>query len=524
MRLRSALRQPWIVLWPLVAVQWLLVLVLTQRIVHDGWLFAQDGSGTRFYSTAWSFAHGRLPPALVGYGWPLVTTPLAGIAGMDFLDGLPVLVLLQTVFLLPLALLAVYGIASRIGGRGFGYFTAAVWVVLPFAVHPLFGSSYHGIYVERMLPDALGLTGLGEFPSSMCVLVAAYFALVSIDSGERSDALLAGLVAGLAIAFDPGNVLFLAAPAVGYALARRPLPALAFGIALLPALVTVALWQYRGLGSVHLAAAIDPHRLEQLRLDFRSVFYSDRLVELAFLAGVLALGRRSWTKAGFIAAWFLAYLLVRGSEAGASIPSGRWFGALMPAYPAFVIAICAIPLLVPRVGARLSRARSAPLPRVLRDGHRRLAAAVIAFALLPFAVVGALPAQASARTVAYPTEHAEVPVDDLLRPTASVDGAGVTLTWSARKAVAGTPFYTIFRSLADGSGGLQCDPGGPSRCSLSLLPIGTSLGTSYLDPTSTLPSLNAKWTYRVGVAANAHVDPAEGGLVLLSPPIDVAGP
>ncbi len=525
MPLRSAraFRQPWIVLWPLAALQWLLLLILTGRIVHDGWLFQQDGSGTAIYSTAWSFAHGDLPPALVGYGWPLVTAPIAAMAGIDFLDGLPGLVLLQTVVLLPLALLCIYGIASRIAGRGFGYFTAAVWVVLPYLVHPLFGSGYHGVYVQQILPDALGLTGLGEFPSTVCVLVAAYFALVSIDSGERSDAVFAGLFAGLALAFDPGNVLFLAAPAVGYGLARRPRSAVVFGIALLPALATVALWQYRGLGHVDVHAAIDPHRLERLRLDFRSAFYSDRLVELSFLAGVIALGRRSWTKSAFVAAWFLAYLLVRGSETGASFASGRWFGALMPAFPAFVIAICAIPLLVPRLGERLARARVAALPPSFRHGDARLIAAGIALAALPLVIVGVLPEQGSARIVSYPPELATVPVDRSLQPSATVDPTGIMLTWPVKKAPTPT-FYTVFRSLADGSGGVRCDKGGVGRCALTLLPVGTSVVPSYLDPKSALPSLNARWTYRVGVTANANADPAKGGVVLLSPPVDASFP
>jgi hypothetical protein len=123
--------QPWHVLWSLALVQWLLLLLLTRRIVHNGRLFLQDASATYFYSTAWSFAHGHLAPALVGYGWPLVTAPVAGITGVNFLDGLPALVLLQVLVLQPIALLAVYGVASRIGGRVLGYLSAAVWACCP---------------------------------------------------------------------------------------------------------------------------------------------------------------------------------------------------------------------------------------------------------------------------------------------------------------------------------------------------------------------------------------------------------
>ena len=89
---------------------------------------------------------------------------------------------------------------------------------------------------------------------------------------------------------------------------------------------------------------------------FGAAFYSDRLVEVPFVAGVIALGRRSWPKSAFVAAWFLPYLLVRGSAPGTNFGTGTWFGALMPAFPAFVIALCSVPLLVPRLGARLARA------------------------------------------------------------------------------------------------------------------------------------------------------------------------
>ena len=33
-----------------------------------------------------------------------------------------------------------------------------------------------------------------------------------------------------------------------------------------------------------------------------------------------------------------------------------------------------------------------------------------------------------------------------------------------------------------------------------------------------------KWTYRIGLAANAQSDPAAGGLMLLSPPVEAIVP
>ena len=70
---------------------------------------------------------------MVGYLWPFVLAPLAFLAGPDFLDGLPVIVLLQVLVLGPIALLCAYFIAARIGGRLLGYFAAAAWIAAPFA-------------------------------------------------------------------------------------------------------------------------------------------------------------------------------------------------------------------------------------------------------------------------------------------------------------------------------------------------------------------------------------------------------
>jgi hypothetical protein len=517
-------RQPWSVLVPLVLLQWLLLFLLTRRIVHNEWLFAQDGSATYFYSTAWSFAHGNLPPALVGYGWPLLTTPIAGIVGADFLNALPALVLLQTLVLLPVALLAVFGLASRIGGRLLGYFTAACWVLVPYVVHPLFAAGYHPTYVEQLLPQSLGLTGLGAFPAMVCVLVAAYFAVTSMDTADPVHAALGGLFAGFAIALDPGDVLFLAAPVVGYALTRRWSTAFVFGLALLPALATVTLWQYRGLGHVpHIHAQIDLHQLELLRLDFRSVFYSDRLVEVLFIAGAIALGRRSWAKSAFISAWFLSYLLVRGSAPGTSIGTGSWYSAFMPAFPAFLIAGSAIPLLVPRLGQHLSQAATEPHPPRLHWRDRPVVAVGIVLAALPLLVVAVLPARNKPPLVAYTDDPALVPIAENFQPEGSPHFGGVSLTWPARKADGAAVFYVIFRGPADGSGGVACGrAGGAARCVLTMRRLGSSSEPSYFD---LAPVASGNWTYRVGLTANWHHDPnAAGVLSLLSAPVDVKVP
>ncbi len=512
--------QPWSVLLPLLLAQWLFLLLLSRSVEHNGWLFSQAGTETHVYATAWSLAHGHIPAASIGYGWSLLTAPVAEIAGANVLDGLPALVLLQALVLLPVALLAVYGIASRIGGRVLGYLSAAGWVLVPYLSIRLFVPGYHA-YVDLFLPQGLGLTGLSDFPSLVCVLVAAWFAITSIDTAEPAHAALAGLFAGFAVGIDPANALFLAAPPVGYALARRWRPALAFGIALLPALATFVLWRYRALGHVpHVHVNVDLHHLEQVKLDLRQVFYSDRLVEVPFIAGVIAIGRRSWAKSGFVAAWFLSYLLVQGSAADAHVDTGSVFRLLMPAFPAFLIACCSIPLLLPRVGPRLADAFPARREARLDLRDRRALAGWIVLAALPLIVVAALPVQRKPTLVTY-AGSTLIPVDEALRPLTSVGPGEVVLTWRAHKPHGSRVFFHVFRSAGDAGGGTACGAGrGAGTCTLSMQLLASTDQSPYAD--TGVPG--GRWTYRIAVAATRSGIQTADDVIAFSAPVTVIVP
>ena len=98
------------------------------------------------------------------------------------------------------------------------------------------------------LPSALGLTALGDFPSMVTLLVSAYFILRSVTTRAGVDAVAAGLAAGLALTIKPANLLFLPASIVAYAIARRPRALAVFAAALLPGLIGLTIWKYRGLG------------------------------------------------------------------------------------------------------------------------------------------------------------------------------------------------------------------------------------------------------------------------------------
>ncbi|MFL6013611.1 MAG: hypothetical protein ACJ74P_04885 [Gaiellaceae bacterium] len=517
-------RRPSSVLVPLLALQWLILLLLARRADHDSWLFGKTGAATHSYSAAWTVVHRHLPPPVVGYAWPLLTAPLAAVAGADYLDALPVLVLVQTLVVLPLALFGMYGIGARIGGRWLGYASAAGWIVLPCVAVAVSNAGYRPAFETALLPHGLGLSGDGTLAGTVCVIGAAYFALASLESRDEVHAVLAGLAAGLAIAFDAANALFLLAPAVGFACARRGRSLLLFALALLPAVATLALWQSRGVGHFpHIDVTVSPHRLELLRQGFRDAFYSDRVAEAACVGGLVGIARRSWTASAFVAAWFLPYVLVRGSAPEAAFGTGGWYVALMPAFPAFVVAVCSLPLLVPRLGERLARARDVPPPRSVDRNDRRLLAAAAVLSAVPLLVVAVLPVEKKPVVVFYGADDALVPVVARLKPATGAKPGTVYLQWPAVKTLAeASPFYVIFRSPASAPAGLACGGRGAVRCELAMQRLATTSDPAYGDVEPPVPA--GRWTYRIGLAANAQRDPQGGGLMLLSPPVDVTVP
>ena len=347
-------RRSWILVLPFVVAQWLAVAVFALTVQRNGWLFYQGGDQTWFYTSAWVLSDGRIPETLVSWVWAAALTPIAALFGPDFLAGLPAVVLLQYLFLLPLGLIFVFAIASRIGGRPLGLWAAAWWIVIPYLAAHLFVDRYHDTYVEQTLPQGLGLTSLGDFPSMIAVLAAAYFAVRALESRARLDVVASGLLVGLAIGVKPANGLFIFAPVAMFALARRWRAIAEFGLAVLPGLIVLVAWKYRGSGiallateSVRLAADVGPpdfseptfwervrsyipldsNQLNHQFLGFREYFWSARLLEFLPLAGVIAVARRSVPLAGLLAVWLASFFVVKGSSPTVSVETGSIWGS-----------------------------------------------------------------------------------------------------------------------------------------------------------------------------------------------------
>jgi hypothetical protein len=544
--------ETWLVLGALVVIQWLAVGGFALfGVERNGWLFYQGGDQTWFYTSAWMLAGGQVPETFVGYLWPFVLAPIAAVAGPNILVGLPVLLLLQFFVLLPLGLLMVYALAARIGGRLLGYWAAALWIAMPFLAIPFFDERYHQTYVELTLPQIFGLTGLGDFPSMIAVLVAAYFAMRALDADSPVDAVASGLATGVAIGIKPANGLFVFAPLAALALARRPRAASLFSAARVPSLMALTVWKARGSGITVLAndavrLAVDDtnrfvpkSRWERLReyvpldfdqinyqfLGFREFFWSARALEYLAVAGVIAVGRRSWTKAVFLAVWLGAYFVVKGSSEAVNVETGSIWRLLMPAFPAYFLLAISIPLLVPVWGERFAR-RFPVRTRPLRPRSVAFVAAVVLFVATPLAALAVLPPSEGDRAAKLPHQSLFVPHVADFGVRIEAVGDRLRLSWDAPREVGAKQFFVVLRSpqrywFAQAGGyvldGIHCRPGGASRkCTLEMTEVGRVRGTDL-----TFTDRPGLWTYRVALAANWRNEPERGDILLVSKPLNV---
>jgi hypothetical protein len=525
--------RPLYLLGALVAVQWVAVLALAVTVKHNGWLYYAGGDQLWHYSGAYFLGHGHLPPAYVGYGWSIMLLPVSWFAGASLVSALPAIVLLNTVILLPVALLCVYGIASRIAGRLFGYFAALLWIALPYLGILFVEPGYHQKYTEVTLPQALGLTSVPDFPATVALLVCAFFCLRALESTDWQPAAAAGLAAGWSIAIKPSNAIFLVAPALLLIVERRrALPVFVVGLA--PALLTLALWKFRGLGElaaapaepVRLASGVGDlvHRIHSPSLNswahlrqvldgLREHFWVARLMEWLPVAGCIALLARSRRAFLLIGSWFIVFLLAKGTYIPASLDDASFFRILMPAFPAYLLLAAAVVLLVPGFRARPAR------PSPLLGGRARsivFVAAVLVFAALPLGVIAATPRLHDGGRLAVRLGDSLLPVSSAARIAASTEGSVVHLKWRPGSSNPASVFYRVFRGR-----GVDVACGGRLRnssdnCQLYTDEVGSVRVPAFADSPGP-----GNWTYRIGVSANWLNDLQLGDVYVVSPPLTV---
>lgn len=516
----------------LVLVHWAAVAAFALTVRHNGWAYYQGGDQIWLSTTGWLLAHGDLAPTYVGYGWALVLAPIMLVTGPGYLAAMPLVAAANVLVLAPLAIWAVYGLASLVAGRLFGLLAAAAWTAAPFASIPLWRQDYHERFVEQFLPQALGLTALADYPSMVLLVVAAYLFARALETDAATDAALAGLVVGFAVGTKPSNAIFLAAPTLAALVAVRARLLVPFGLALAPTLAALALWKLRGLGAVpafaleqaHLAAAtvaavpqveryvdLDWDVLRSNLVHLREYFWSARLLQWLPIAGVLGLARGSRPLAVLCATWLAAFVAVKGTTAISTVESGSFFRLLMPSLPAFLLLAAGTVLLVPGAARRLSA--RAPRRRARPATVRAVAVAAVALAAVPLA----------AAAVAQPLDRppAAITVSGILVPETTslevdvkADGPARVLTWKHGDVGRAGVFYRVYRTAAGGVDVSCADHDGAAECALQMLLLGTTREPSWRDGS---PPPGAQ--YRVGVATNWLDDEQGGDVFLISPPV-----
>ena len=537
------LERPRAVLGTLIGAQIAATFVLALSVTHNGWVYFQGGDQIWLATQGWLLGQFELAPTELGYLWSYLLAPIMWVTGPTFVQALPPLVLLQVLVLGPIALLCVYGIAVRIGGRLLGYWASFLWVVAPFASIPLFVDRYQERWAEHFLPQALGLTAMADFPSMVLALAAALFVVRSLSPGHLTDAVFAGVLLGAAAALKPPNLLIAFGVGIAYVVARRWREGLACAVAIVPALVVLVAWKYRGLGDVpafaleqsRMAAGSGPLGVElnldrYFELDFdhwrtqmdqlREFFWSARLAQSAPLAGLIAVLRvRRGAIAALLGGWLAAYLVVKGFSPRADIQANTFWRLLMPAWPAYLLLFASIPLLTPTLARRLGK-------RVQPTESRRIAprwivvAAVLSVALPTVAIAASSPIDPPTPAVFQGEPGGQgsailAPVDASVALRVEREGSATRITWSDETNWRGNVFYRVYRYDGPGEDTACYRSGGVAwYCYVKGTPITTTRETTFLDP-----SASASATYRIGVGTNWIDDPDEGDVFAFSPPV-----
>ncbi|MGH3000809.1 MAG: glycosyltransferase family 39 protein, partial [Gaiellaceae bacterium] len=389
----------------------------------------QGGDQLWHYTTAWVMGQGRLPHTSIGYAWSIVLLPFALIGGPNLIGPIPFILLLNVLVLMPVALLATYGIGVRLGGRLFGYWVAALWILVPLIGIKYANAGYHQRYTEQLLPQSLGLTVMSDFPSMVAGVVSAYFALRALQDDDPWDGVMAGLVAGVAIGIKPSNAPVVVGIGLALVAARRwrSIAYTAAGIA--PSIVALAVWKARGEGNLPLfrsglagshlivahaapVLAIGLHSyfhpswtfFSQQLDSIREHFWSVRVLEWLAIAGTIGLLRRSRPAALLFGGWFFSMVAVKWMSAGhGTVDDSDLLRQTISAIPAFLIILAGVVLLVPGLARRLPR----PDPSTW-DSHRARVACIAAigslFCAVPVALAAALPVLSKSDTISYYTQ------------------------------------------------------------------------------------------------------------------------
>ena len=525
--------------------QWAVTLAIARSATHDGWLYYHGGDGTYYWTTIWSLAHHHVPETIISYGIPVFLWPLGLVFGPNMLVGLPGLVLFQVLVLAPLGVVTMYALASRIGGRLFGYAATLVWILAPPIVLALFRSFGEPPFDDKVhdlvFPNAMGLTTLADYTSMILALASTFFVLRAIEDRRWDDVVLAGLSAGLLLAVKPANGYWLAVPLVAFAARRRWREGLVFAGCLVPALITLTIWKKIGLGyipaaapetrRVAMGATAVPVSLRQYELlDWDVVkanfwWLSDatrgfEAMLLLWIVGMVGLIRRIGLPGLMITTWCLVYLFFKGGAAGrASVENTSAFRLVIPSYPAFVLLLVAgafvivsAALLVPWQPRR-TRAAAVPMPPT-----RVSVVAAVVLAAYPFLFIVTTSGWGADRVAKDTYANTLFPVSNELRPVATVEKDGILVSWRRPRSRGTHVYFELFRSTTGNDCNLRTS--GARDCYLAPTDGVFTTQTHYLDRRPAGPVVS----YRVAMRAGWAGDLPNSDILMAGPPVVVHPP
>jgi hypothetical protein len=522
---------------PLAAVQVAIAVSLALSVKHNGWLWYSGGDATEYWSEEWSLAHGLLPHTFLGVGVPALYAWVPIVAGPTLLQGLPPIVVLQVLLGVPLALVGMWMLADRLAGRLFAWWTTLLWIVAPLLFMLGLTPDYRAEFKSNFLvPHWYGLTNMGDFPTIVLVIWAAWASCRAFDSRRTEDAVLTGVLVGALIVVKPSNAIFAGIPLLCLLLLRLWRQAAFAVAAAVPAVLVLALWKERGVGQIPALASgvtvreagganvaalglsnhyahVDWAHLSSSLDQIREIFWSVRLLEYLAIAGAIALIRRAPVKGLFVALWFAGYVIVKGSSSLANVSDTSFWRLTVPGLVALIPLAAAVPLLVPRP----HRASAVPAADSIRPRWRgavSIGAITALFVLLPLATIAIASPMTTPQVVRY-TDNTEAPVSSALGLTDTPASGAVRLTWRPPDSGRSTAWFTVMR----GANGDGCTfyPEGARECLLDMEQVATTQGSSIVDKPG-----RGRWWYRVAMVAGPDRSGAGGDLMLISPAVPVS--
>jgi hypothetical protein len=500
---------------------------------HNGWIWNSGGDATEYWTGQWAVGHGIIPQAIIGYALPVYYGWVPHVTGTTLFEGAPVIVLLQAIVLVPLALVLFWLVADRLFGRVYAWCAAALWVAGPLLLLHGFVSRYHATFDQNFLvPHWFGFTNMADLPSMVAVLACVWLALRWLDTGSGTDAVLGGLVLGLALGLKPSNGFIVPPLVVLVACARRPRQAALWLASVVPALVTLALWKVRGLGNLPLTSTslgsvrsatgsspvlalttskyvqFDWHHLNEELKDLREVFWSLRFLEFLIVAGAFGVIRKSPLRGTFVVLWFVSYGIFKGSSTHSDFTNTNWFRLAEPGIPAYILLAVGVVYCLPGVGRRVASLRPA-LPDGLAFNRRKVAAPAVLLALVPLVVLAAASPASSMRTVRDNTHVNEAPLSDAFHLQVSGVAGGVHLTWDAIPSGRSRASYEVLRTT-NGDGCNQPDTGA-AECFLKMDQVNVLRETTFVDHPPP-----GRYAYRIGMLGGYRRSSESGDLMLLT--------